>query len=196
MRRWVLLLALLLAAPAWAIDTNRWPHTIVDQACTDSYDTPTATTPTLVGWAGHNPSPAAQTSGSGDGYCDNDSRIATGAITSSTVFGPFKGRGLAGLIIWFDVTVATGGNTGYELDLQVARPNDGTKFVINSPGAPTPLTGAQEGFYSMGIDLGTPNGDEASDYKILIPSVFYIGLTLNTATSVTGDVSLTAWGTR
>ncbi|GAG38720.1 unnamed protein product, partial [marine sediment metagenome] len=49
MSRFILFWALLvlLAAPAWAANTTKYPSTLVDAACTDTEDTPTAVTPGL-----------------------------------------------------------------------------------------------------------------------------------------------------
>jgi hypothetical protein len=98
MRRFILFLVtgVLFAAPAWAADTNVYPRTLVDSTCTDTEDTPAATaTTSVVGFEGRQPAPAAQTSGSADGYCDNDSRIlaSSTAIVADTTFGPFNDRG-------------------------------------------------------------------------------------------------------
>ena len=183
------LCVLLVPSVAVAIDTNKYPYTLVDQACTDSYDVPAASTLGLGHFLQYNP-PAVQTSGNPDTFCDNDSRIKTGAISVDTVFGPFNGEGIDGVIFFFDVTAAPGGDSEYQIELQAKRPNDGTQFVVDRPAV---LTGAQEGFYVIGINPGSPSEEEA-DYETFLPRAFYINLDLEGATSVTGDFSMMPYG--
>jgi hypothetical protein len=82
-------LGLLFAAPAWSVDTTRYPLTILDTTCTDSNDTPAAATPPSAALDGPLPAAIVQTSGSADGYCDHDSYIQKAKVEADTFFGPF-----------------------------------------------------------------------------------------------------------
>ena len=74
----------LLALDASAVDDTAFPHTLVDSACTDTNDTPTA----VVGGGARSVAP--QISGSADGFCDHDSRIREAAIVANTTGGPYS----------------------------------------------------------------------------------------------------------
>ena len=131
MKRFILFWALLVlfAAPAWAIDTNKYPHTLIDQTCTDSYNVPAAFTPSAVHVLGGPPqviaSQITQLSGTSDGFCDNDSRIITRDITADISIGPFSlPEWASGIILLVDVNAITGGSTDANFQFRYVRPHE------------------------------------------------------------------------
>lgn len=185
MRRLVLLvLALFVAGPAFAIDTNIYPDTLVDQACTDDFDVPAA--PSTIGpveIAGGVTYPA-QTSGSSDGSCDNDPRIVTGAITADTRFGPFTlATGSGCVIMHMDVSAISAGNFIFNPEFKI--PHDGTFQEVD-------LTGDRSGTGEHKFVYG--HGDGATIFNAAMagpmPLSLYLFLDLTTATTITTNVSL------
>ncbi len=188
MRRLAFLCALLLALPAVAADTNKFPWTLVDSTCTDSFDTPAASTLAIADFDTYQ-SPAVQVSGSGDGFCDNDSRIVTGAIVADTAFGPFSGKNVQGFILFADGDTVTGGDTKYHVSLAVQKPHDSAAIELDAAAL---ITGNGNVFFTIGTDIGTPSQDDEG-LEVPIPDIFYVLLDLNTATSWTGNISMTTW---
>ena len=194
MYRFILFWALLvlIAAPALAADTNKYPATLVDVTCTDTEDTPAAVTPGLTHFHKYNPKPAVQLTGSADGFCDNDSRIVATvatAITADATFGPFNGRGVKGIFLYVDGDAVTGGDTKYHMALAGQKPHDGAVIELDYTGF---ATGNGVVVYTIGTTIGTPNGD-TEGLEVQIPNVFYILLDLNTADSWQGDISILPW---
>jgi hypothetical protein len=196
MYRFILFWALmvLLAAPAFAADTNRYPYTLIDQTCTDSYDVPAATTPGLVtiGIGGaYQPPPAAQISGSGDGYCDNDSRIVTGNITADTLFGPFQlPEGARGFLLFWDLITISGGATNdMNFRIYVKKPHNLEDAQISA--VTTTIDAAADVYYDFGpAPLDRALQGPASEVAVIFPKPFYIHLNVLTATLVNGELSI------
>lgn len=184
------LLAALWALPALAADTVKYPTALVDQTCTDSYDTPANYTPGLTVIGGNNVVASAaitQTSGSPDGYCDHDSRIITGNITADTYFGPFRlVSGATCLIYQVAASAATGGDTKWRLYGTFKHPLTGAYWQT---AVSTEKTGGQ-------TDTGMFNarneatGGNITTNKYALADPFYLLLDLNTATLVTANVVL------
>jgi hypothetical protein len=198
MKRFILFWALLvwLATPAWAADTNKYPATLLDQTCTDSFDTPTAVTAGLVtigGGRAFQPAPAAQTSGSGDGFCDNDSRIVTGALAADKTFGPFNLGDARGVYLFVDADTVTGGTTDWRIRVFAAKPHSAAQVQM---AAAANVTGAGDVVYSIGPTTAYENttvaAQAATVYPIPIPDPFYVALdlTVGGATSWTGEISM------
>jgi hypothetical protein len=182
-----------LGAPAWAIDTTKYPRTLVDSTCTDTEDTPSPTTVGAVKPGGFVPAPTVQLTGSADGYCDHDSRILTGAIVADTTFGPFisgqPGSQINGLVIFTDGDTVTGGDTKYHIAIAVPSPHDEAVIEFDAFAL---ATGNGNTIWTIGRNAGTPAG-VTETLLSPIPDTFYIILDLNTATSWTGDISIMAW---
>ena len=193
MYRFILYRAMLvmLAAPAWGVDTTKYPSTLVDSTCTDTEDTPAATTLGAVGFGGYIPAPTVQLTGSADGYCDHDSRIlaSSTAIVADTTFGPFSGKGIKGFILYADGDAVTGGDTNYHIDIGVKKPHDGVVIEIDVGDDKTANGNVT---FSFGTDVGTPS--QGGD-RTLVPlaNTFYIILDIDTADSWAGDISLIPW---
>jgi hypothetical protein len=174
--------ALLFVLPAFAADTTRYPATLVEQTCTDSFNVPAAATV-------YNMEPAIQTSGTGDDKCDHDSRILTdAAIVADTAFGPFPGgKGLC-FLVFADGNTVTGGDTKWGIAVQVTQPHDGVKQTIDSSAV---LTGVTDGEFLIGLPTGYTYDSLDESLNLRIPQDdWYLILDLNTATSWLGEISM------
>ena len=196
MRRWIFaaVFALLIAAPAWAADTNKYPFTLMDQTCTDDYNVPAAYTPGLTRFGG--PVPAAslltQTSGTGDGFCDNDSRILTAAQTADVIFGPFDGANLGGVLVMVDADTVLGGTPTWLVELGVYKAFDGAFQAYDRQAASISGTGDKVYLFGGGSQRQASVVTEVMDAPL--PNPFYIRLRLVSATSITADMSLSPIG--
>jgi hypothetical protein len=176
----IAMLVALWAFPAVAVDTTRYPSTIVEQTCTDSFDTPAAQD-------GGDVRPAVQTSGSGDDRCDHDSRILTdAALVADTTFGPFKGGKAACWIIFADGNTVTGGDTKWGIIIQAAQPHDLAKETLD---ASTLVTGVTDSVWMVGLPTGH-SFTVTEDLNLRLPRLWYLVLDLNTATSWLGEISM------
>jgi hypothetical protein len=191
-------LLVLFALPAFAADTNHYPDTLMDQTCTDDNNVPAATTPGLVtigGGRASQPRPAAQTSGTGDGFCDNDSRIAAGAITADKIFGPFQlPSGHANVVMWLDGDAVTGGDTTYGVFILAKKPHEAAIFRLESPAA---YTGNGDHMIIWGLSDAAATSYSGISYEefrsgVMLPQIFYLSIDFvgGGATSITADVSL------
>ncbi len=186
-----LMLLLLVALPAQAADTNKYPDTLIDQTCTDSFDVPTAydasISPTVLGATGATIYPAAlvQLSGSGDGFCDNDSRIITGAITADTTFGPFSlPKGSQGIFLFVDRDTVTGGTINWQIHAK--QPHDGVNQILVLTVADA-STG--DVFYQFGGSSTRAAEAAGAADEMLFPAVYYVFYNEITATSMTVEMS-------
>lgn len=188
LRAAVLVVLLALAAfPSWGSSWSRYPVVLIDSACTDSYDTPSAPTPPAMRLGNSLPIPttATQTAGSPDGYCDADPYVAAGQQTVDVEFGPFfidKSR-YTGIAAFFNVSAHSG---TYTLGARVADPYDGTMVLIGQSSAID-----TDGLKVM--TAGYPVADFAwngVEYELTgpLPEGFYIRL--NLGTSVDLDLSM------
>jgi len=188
MHRFILAALLLLALPAWAADTNVYPYTVSDQTCTDDYDTPAAYTPsepTEISARGQTVGAAAlvQTSGSGDGYCDNDSRIATGAQTTNVTFGPFKlPTGARGVYVFLDVVSTTG---TVQIGALIRKPHNGEYRNISNTAA-TGVGDVME-IWGAGSIYSASNTHEQDN--IPMPAEYYISVLDSTGTDHVYEIS-------
>ncbi len=180
-----LLLALfvaLLSLPAFGAGES-YPSTLIDQGCTDSYDTPAAVAePNLV------IEPPEQVSGSADGTCDLDSRILTGALTSDTTFGPLRGGRSACIYLFADGNTVTGGDTKWTIDVYIKQPHDGVLQVLEQG---TLITGNLDVLFLLGVS--TAHNPSIASIELLtarLPEQFWLTLDLDTATSWTGELSM------
>ena len=173
-------LLLFVAGDAFAINETRWPSTLMDSDCTDSYDTPTAQ-------SGGSVRPAARTSGSGDGYCDHDSRIFTGAITSPTTFQPIRlPPGHMGMEIWVDADAVSNDTDTWSIKILVDKPHDDAALVVQAF-AEQATEGNKAFVIYPHAAIVWDGDDDALDGPL--PRTFSVQLFLNTATSFTGDIS-------
>ena len=195
MRTSLIILALLaLAMPASAIDTNRYPHTLYDQACTDDNDTPAAETLPIAYFDGtYNPPATLQVSGSPDGFCDTDSRIRTGAETSDRLLGPFSSRGIRGVYPFVDADTVLDGTPTWRLSVLAVKAHDGVAQVLDQSAV---MSGTGNEIFLFGTDVGDPNQPSSSPNAILevpLPDRFILWLELMSATSITADISVMPW---
>ena len=194
MRNIWLLIVLLLAAPAWAVDTNRYPLTLVDQTCTDTEDAPAAYTPGATTLSGSSPVVSStaliQLTGSADTFCDNDSRLRKGALVADTTFGPFDKGNIKGFYLYVDADTVTGGDTTWFIHILGKKPHDGTNSIVDSAAE---QTGTGNVIFAFGARMGSPSLAVAAELQL--PKVFYIQLDLPAggATSVTADISMQPW---
>ena len=186
MKRFILLIIVLFAFPAFAIDTNRYPGVLIDQTCTDSYDAPAApATSPLVSLASYLPA-IVQTSGDPDNRCDNDAYIRKGAITSDTTFGPFKWdhKSEAALVLQFDVSAS---DANYEVEIGFIAPHDATYWMWME-NTPDFGSGASNRCIQISNSIFGSSWC-ATKWSLLIPDVYYLKIDLITATSVTAGFS-------
>lgn len=184
-RLWIFaLFALLLFAPsaAQAINEGHYPATFMDINCTDTEDTPAA-----AGAVGARP--AAQTSGSADGFCDHDSRIKNAPITVDTTFGPFvMPSGSIGILIHVDADVVSNDTDTWRLRIGIKKPHDGAVFFYANTGSQS-----TEGTKVLGFVDAAQGSSGGTDVNISMHPVFYIQLDLTTATSWDGSISWRAF---
>jgi len=164
---------------------EHYPNVLVDQTCADNYDTPAAATA-----ATKSVRPTAQTSGSSDTFCDHDSRIRTGAITGDTTFGPFSRYHFGNCVyIFADGNTVTGGDTKWRLQIKATQPHNSEAQALDNSASGT---GAED----LVVAVGTTTAVDAAyvgDFMALpLPDLWYLLLDLNTATSWTGEISITS----
>ncbi len=157
-----------------------YPTVLVDQGCTDSFDTPAAATEFVL-------PPSVQTSGSGDGNCDHDSRILTGALVADTTFGPLRGGKTACVLVFADGNTVTGGDTKWGIVVQIKQPHNDEMQSIDSS---VLLTGVTDGEWMIGLPTGYSYGSLDESLNARLPGAWFLVLDLNTATSWTGEISL------
>ena len=171
---------LLFASDAIAINETHWPSTLMDSDCTDSFDTPAIQ-------SGGSVAPAAQTSGSGDGYCDHDSRIFTGALLDDQLFAAITvPNGHKGLVIFADADTVAAPTGTWHFRLYFAKPHDdGTDLIQAFAG------GSTEGdkVFLLYPHAAADWTGADSFVNAPVPRTFKIYLLLGTATSWTGDIS-------
>jgi hypothetical protein len=170
-------LLLFVAIDAQAVDTTKYPATLVDQTCTDAKDTVTGQGPfsTFV---------QDTTGGGADGLCDHDNRILTGALTSDTTFGPFR-KGCVYLLL--DPSAVTGGDTKWFVHLQIKRPHTGVLRDYDIMGEAVAASGKA---YLFGAGNGQAASQIAEVSTVPLPSQWWFQLNLNTATSWTGEIGM------
>ncbi len=176
----LILALLLIAAPAFAINEGHYPKTVFDTNCTDTNDTPAA--PGEVGAR-----PGVQTSGSGDGFCDHDSRIVSAAVTADITFGPFAlPNGATGIIVWVDADVVSNDTDTWDIDILIQKPHDLAFVALDSSGSQS-----TEGAKSFGFSPALLSADNGATTQIDVSMhpVFFIRLDLGTATSWDGSIS-------
>jgi hypothetical protein len=174
-------LLLFVAGDAQAVDTTKYPATLVDQTCTDAKDTVTGQGPfsTFV---------QDTTGGGADGLCDHDNRILTGAIASDTTFGPLSGGTGACYIVFLDGNTVTGGDTKWDVIVQVQQPHNGEMEDVDS--ITTLVTGASDVVYLVGLSTGYAFDSLTESLNVRLSPRWYLKLDLNTATSWTGEISM------
>ena len=180
--------ALLVPAVSSAIDTNRYPYTLIDQTCTDANDSPARPAVPLGTFDGKLRA-TPQTSGSPDGYCDNDPWIVTGALTADTVFGPFAlPEGSSGFYMFVDATVV---GTTWAWNIMAQVPFDGRTQSVDSLAQ---QSGSADLIFSFGADTGRSANNVVNSPLGRgdgpVPNPFYLLYNETSATSFTADVGL------
>ncbi len=172
------------ASAAHAADETSYPSTLVEQTCTDLYDVPA----NITGAIGSGWSVPPQTSGSGDDFCDHDSRILTdAALVADTLFGPFEGGIGACYIIFADGNTVSGGDTKWGIVVQVIQPHDG---VVESLDAASVVTGVVDAVWMVGLPTQYSYSALDEELNVRLPDRWYLLLDLNTATSWLGEISM------
>jgi len=174
---WAMALILFLAPTAQASDATYFPNVLIDNTCTDSFDTP--------GNGSGSVRPAIQTSGSGDGYCDHDSRILEGAVAADTVFTVPAKPGHCYMILAY-ATAATGGDTKWRINILTKNTATGAARDMDSSAL---LTGNTNGLFIVGSATAFA-GTITEVLTVPVTNPMYVELDLNTATSWTGNISL------
>ena len=183
MNRALLAVVLLLLLPLPALGAGEsYPTTLVDQGCTDSYDTPAA-----QGTANRIIEPAEQTSGSADTRCDHDSRILTGELDANTTFGPFRGGLSACYLVFADGNTVTGGGTQWGIIIQVEQPHNAE---LENVDAATLVTGVVDAVWLIGLPSGYAFDSLTESLNVRLSAEWYLFLDLNVATAWTGELSL------
>ena len=178
------ILALVFAGAASAADETSYPSTLVEQTCTDAFDAPA----NITGAIGGGWSVPPQTSGSGDDFCDHDSRILTdAALVADTVFGPFEGGLAACYIIFADGNTVSGGDAGWAIAVHATQPHDGVKEVLDLA---TEVTGVTDEVWSVGLPTQYSYSALSEELNVRLPTRWYLVLTLLGATSWLGEISM------
>ena len=167
-----IVLVALIAQPA--IAATEYPSTLVEQTCTDAAST------TSTGYS--------QVGGSTDKKCDHDRRILTGAIVADTTFGPFPGGRSACFIVFLDGNTVTGGDTKWDVIVQVKQPHNAEMESVDS--ITTLVTGAGDAVYMIGLPTGFAFDSLTESLNVRLPDAWYLKLDLKTATSWTGEISM------
>jgi hypothetical protein len=183
-------IAVLFAAPAYAASIGHYPHVLVDDGCTDSYNAPGTYTQAQAALA---LPPAIQTSGSADVGCDHDARIRETALVADTTFGPFKlPAGATGIIVFADSNIVSNDTDTWAIEILRARPVDRVAVV-----AATSSALATESDHIVGFGPDDRNAVTMStateEIDATVPSTFWIRLNLGTATSWDGTLSWAAY---
>ena len=182
MRRALLLtfLIALWALPAYAANTSSYPATLVDSSCTDTNDAPAAQAGGVV-------PPAAQTSGTADGFCDHDSRIREAAISAATRWGPFaKKPGKVGIYIFLDADDVTADAGTWDVELQFLRPHEAVYEVV---GTNQFSAEGNTGYFFGPTDIYSTPIRSMTGKDSWLPDVFYIYLNLASATAWEGNIA-------
>lgn len=158
-----------------------YPQVLMDSGCIDTNNVPAAQT-------GGSIRPAAQTSGTGDGYCDHDSRVREAAITADTSFGPFKRKpGRMGVRVFADSDVVSGDTNTWSLEILAARPHEPAVFdVVETEELATEANHVVSFGPNLLYDVA---GVGNSNNNCAIPPTFYINMKFGTATSWDGNIS-------
>lgn len=177
------LLALLLfvAGDAFAVDTTKYPATLVDQTCTDDNDT-------VSGTGAFDTFVENVVGGGANGKCDHDNRILTGAITSDTTFGPLRGGTNACFVVFLDGNTVTGGDTKWDVIVQIQQPHNAEMEDVDS--ITTLVTGVSDVVYLVGLPTGYAFDSLTESLNVRLSPRWYLKLDLNTATSWTGEISM------
>jgi hypothetical protein len=195
MRRLILLAALAVVLAPAVHAAGSYPHTLIDQSCTDIYDVPAAYTPSEVTALGGPrrvilPSALVQVSGSPDGFCDNDSRIIYGNITADTDLGPLILPTQSKCFLWFfNGDTVTGGDTTYDMKILAVAAHDGAKKVVGT----VEITGTGDQVYSVGADPNVAGGNFL-EITVPVPRPFYLRVNFEAggATLITAESSIVA----
>jgi hypothetical protein len=172
---------LLFAWPAFAANTTKYPATLVDQTCTDAKDT-------VTGQGAFSTHIQDTTGGGADGLCDHDNRILTGALTSDTTFGPLRGGANACFIVFLDGNTVTGGDTKWDVIVQIKQPHNAEMEDVDSITAL--VTGVSDVVYLIGLPTGYAFDSLTESLNVRLSPNWYLKLDLNTATSWTGEISM------
>lgn len=173
----------LVTADAYAANDAAYPNTLVDAACTDSYDSVGLT---LLGWG----SPGVEDSGSPNNLCDHDNRIVTNAITADTEFGPLTlPEGTSCIVVFADAEIVSNDIDTWNFQIRMVKPHNGTKYAVFNDG-----TIATEGSHILSYCPATIVADgPGTDNDTVVPRTFYIYFNLASATSWEGDISWVAY---
>lgn len=168
------------ATPTPPANAGSYPATLMDSPCTDSYNVPAAQTGGSIG-------PAAQTSGTGDGFCDHDSRIVSAAQTANEVFGPFRfGPTSTGIIVFVDADTVSNDTDTWQIDILMVKPDNASTMVLGSSAEQSTEDAFSFGFLPA---LQSADSGAGADTDVSMQDWFYIRLTLGTATSWAGSIS-------
>jgi hypothetical protein len=187
--RFVVLIALLV--PVSASAETYYPTTLLDQSCTDSFDTPAAPAAATLAINEYRQK-VTQVSGSADNLCDHDPRIVTGALTADTDFGPFVlPPGADGFYLRVDADTVTGGDTDWRIMILLKIPHDGALTGVD---ATSDQTGAGNVLFTFGSDTTANPGADTEQMDAPIPAEYYVRLDFVAAgaTSITADISMVA----
>jgi hypothetical protein len=183
-------IAVLFAAPAYAASIGHYPHVLVDDGCTDSYNAPTSAATAAAQLALQ---PQIQTSGTSDAGCDHDARILEIAIVADKTFGPLKlPAGATGIIVFADANIVSNDTDTWTIEIMRARPVDRVAVIAATSSA---LATESDHIIGFGPDLrnAVTMSTATEEIDATVPSTFWIKLNLGTATSWDGTLSWAAY---
>lgn len=183
MRKTILLvvMALLFAMPSTARDpVGIFPNVLVDATCTDSFDTPAASTRYVP-----------QTTGSSDGLCDGDTNVLTGSFAADTALGPLGAKTFQNAILYVDADTVTGGATTWRICVNIPRPWSEATYSLTIECTDT-LTGTNtDGYIGLGPMFVTSIADDlAAPIVQPLPARFKVVIDLLTATAWAGSIGI------
>jgi hypothetical protein len=170
---------LLFAWPAFAVDTTRYPSTLMDNTCTDTEDT--------VGGQGYG-SMFVQTTGSADLLCDHDLRIAKSADADIT-WGPFNLKpGSIGILLYVDADAVSNDTDTWRTDILIYSPHG--EANISWANTTEASTEGDKTYSYANMLLATTIGASTEEIDVAFPvGEFYIQLNLNSASTWAGGIS-------
>jgi len=178
-------IAVLIAAPAYAASVGHYPAVMLDDGCTDSYNAPGTYTQAQAALV---LLPATQTSGSADYGCDHDARIRETALVADTSFGPFNmPTGATGITVFADANVVSNNTDTWTIEILADRPVDRVAYIVATTGSQATEGDKHYGFHPL-LEAAVSTSTATEEIDVIMPTIFWIKLNLGTATSL--DVTL------
>jgi hypothetical protein len=170
---------LLFAWPAFAVDTTKYPSTLMDNTCTDTEDT-------IGEFVFGNQ--YVQVTGSADLLCDHDSRIYKSAVADVT-WGPFNLKpGSIGILLYVDADAVSNNTDTWRTDILIYSPHG--EANISWANTTEASTEGDKTYSYANMKFATTIGGSTEAIDVAFPvGEFYIQLNVNSATTWAGGIS-------